>query len=416
MCETTYPCWNCGDENAPHEIEENHYCDDCHSEFTVCEGCQDTERLDACLYSTIEETHYCESCFDNRFTFCATCNEQVKHNDCTNDLCQVCYDEQYVCCESCGNDILIDASYSNDSGNCYCSECYNDLYTHCEGCNDEIYRDNSLYHESSDCSFCEDCYPGNSFDDIKQDMNWAGKDEYTDIKSKRKFGVELETSEFGDSVDWVENLGWGAVEDGSISGAEFVSPPLYGDDGLKSIREVCNNFTNCVVDTHCGYHLHVDLSDTNASDRKSIDYAYHLSKPVWAKFVADRRIRGTYSDFDLVDIADVVNATDYTAGGGRYGWINWHSFNRYGTLEIRAHEGTTDYDGITNWVKAHTRFVDYVKNFHCDRLEELFSNIDKTLYTLLNIWKDDSLYNFYMDKGDFPRRTYRDNQQLLFST
>lgn len=72
------------------------------------------------------------------------------------------------------------------------------------------------------------------------------------------FGIEFETSQGLVPNKLLEDLGLSAVGDRSIGAAEYVTPPLQGDAGVRLLRGMCNVLNgHTLVDDRCGLHVHV---------------------------------------------------------------------------------------------------------------------------------------------------------------
>ena len=121
---------------------------------------------------------------------------------------------------------------------------------------------NFLYHESPDRSL--------KISPTKLSTGGVG---YT-------FGVELETSYGLLPKPLVEKNGCKAVGDRSIGALEYVTKPLHGDAGMKSLMDLVSDlgkFTH--VDSRCGLHVHVGGSkdtDSPAFNRAFSVYAIKL--------------------------------------------------------------------------------------------------------------------------------------------
>jgi hypothetical protein len=82
------------------------------------------------------------------------------------------------------------------------------------------------------------------------------------IKTESKrytFGVEMETAT-GRIAGHVykEKLNISGVHDGSITGGEYVTGILTGDQGLIHLKKICNELSKrCTVDDRCGVHVHI---------------------------------------------------------------------------------------------------------------------------------------------------------------
>jgi hypothetical protein len=201
---------------------------------------------------------------------------------------------------------------------------------------------------------------------------------YGVIGSKRKFGVEIETATCAGYRTLRNNTLFGAKYDCSISGMEFISPILYGDEGLAEIERFCDNAREqgWSVDSDCGLHIHLDMRDENADSLKSIAYAYLLTDKAWRKladpFRADNCTYCRPSTRTRGNVERAHDWRDYCDSQNRYELCNLTAYNRHGTYEIRLYQGSIDKAEICNWIKIHTRFCDWAATKTLDELDAYF--------------------------------------------
>ena len=409
-------CAGCGAESRhPAEIGGQFYCEDC---TTCCDDCGDSILWDDALKSD-DGIYYCESCYGERYVRCDDCGCEVSRDDAYNSddgdsYCEDCYSDRFTRCEHCGDEVRQDRAHTSENGDSYCESCYCDLYNHCDSCGCEISSDET-YCNDSGC-YCESCYSSHS--DTQWEPGYFGpaNSTYQEIGSRRKFGVELETSRCDGHEDLDGDTCFGCKEDGSISGMEFVSPILYGDEGLGAIRQFCNraNRMGFEVDKGCGLHAHFDARDLSTEELKSVAYAYHKTADVWAAFVPDNRRSNHYcrphtwgrDDLDkIVDSDDWRHFVNCGDASDRYHWVNLNAYGRHRTIEIRLHTATLDGDKVCNWVKAHTRFIDWAQNKSLAEIDEVFgcSRKGRTTQSKFNeigkVWKDSALSDFYASRA-----------------
>lgn len=227
--------------------------------------------------------------------------------------------------------------------------------------------------------------------------------------SLRKFGVELEVSDVTAVMDAKHAApAFGCKTDGSVdrAGLEFYSPILQGDAGFDAVVALCQyaESHSWDADDSCGYHLHMDARELDNSQRKAVLYAYKLTEKVWARFVNRERVGRSYCRPIPVD-ADVIRSQSFSAtyneveesDDGRYVWCNIMSLGVHRTIEIRLHFGTIKTADVTNWIKAHLLFMDFVSTKTLDEIDALFA--DKTVagqfLALEEIWGDRGLSEFY---------------------
>jgi len=233
---------------------------------------------------------------------------------------------------------------------------------------------------------------------------------YNRIGSERCFGIELEYNDI--SRDWedMENCSiFGAKEDCSVSGGEFYSPILYGDQGLAAVDEFCQAAESKDFDagTGAGYHIHLDMRNESAETLKRIALGYHYNKMLWLGMVPRRRREYTYSKShnwvrsDVVGFESMRDVDQFVRDKDRYHWFNTHAYYSHKTFEIRCHEGVNDAKSVNSWAIAHTRFADAMAAMSVGKITRMFGRKDvKVLFReLVAIVKDaevtDHLRNRY---------------------
>jgi len=236
--------------------------------------------------------------------------------------------------------------------------------------------------------------------------NWKmGKDvighTFDEIGSKRRYGVELEVHQCSHHHRLRGKTCFGAKDDGTRGvSKEFVSPILQGDEGLRAIRDLCDNSKGFTVNHTCGYHLHIDCTDLTEDQCKSVALAYNMTYEVWASFVNQKRRDNRYCKMHEWSYYDILNYSwnnllnnIYT----RYTWANWDAYKLHHTLEIRLHPGTLDKGKIINWVKAHLRFVDYFLKFTPQQTYNMLNDLnnDQLFEFTCDIWNDSKLSKYY---------------------
>jgi len=192
----------------------------------------------------------------------------------------------------------------------------------------------------------------------------------------REAGVECHAQMYGHSVPNT----WKVVTDGSLGnfskGAEFVSPPLRGEEGFRQLRIVCDVLTRigAKVNKRCGLHVHVgvgrepapffkNLVTLYASAEQALDTVMPPSRRGSANMFC-RPVRVNSRDLATAHTVDgVVEAVGQDVGRAnvrssrRYCKLNLQSYFAYGTVEFRHHAGTVEAQKATNWLKLCLRMV-----------------------------------------------------------
>ena len=186
--------------------------------------------------------------------------------------------------------------------------------------------------------------------------------------------------------------------DGSINGNngyEYRSTPANGDKFLDMIDGFCKelNDKEYKVDNSCGYHLHIETLP-NLELIQKLYVFYSKYEPFFFKMLPKSRQFNEYCKkfsrldrYDWDEVLKVKNLNEFkklfynrlwffpTGGSRSYGkrmaWINFHSIFYRGTLEIRAHSGTTNAEKIKNWALIHLRIREYLEKNSLGKISKI---------------------------------------------
>lgn len=158
---------------------------------------------------------------------------------------------------------------------------------------------------------------------------------------------------------------WKMVSDSSIRAfdgyvpLELVSPVLKGTAGRDQLRQVCGVLKRegVRVNRTCGLHIHHGANDLGLQGLKDLFLIYMQNEEQIDKMVAPSR-RGDGNQYchsllrtrphwvqhstSLDELLDVLS--------DRYVKLNFQSYRKYGTVEVRQHQGTVDAEKILAWV------------------------------------------------------------------
>lgn len=161
------------------------------------------------------------------------------------------------------------------------------------------------------------------------------------------------------------------VSDSSIRGEnpiECVSPVLTGKAGMKSLENCCKalNETGAQVNISTGLHVHIGAANLSDEAYINVFKNYQKLERVIDTFMARSR-RANNSQWCRTlqgknftwcttksDIFDTMN-------GDRYFKVNACSYARHQTIEFRQHQGSTDFEKISNWVNFCAKLVAWSK-------------------------------------------------------
>lgn len=157
------------------------------------------------------------------------------------------------------------------------------------------------------------------------------------------------------------------VSDSSIVGEnpiECVSPVLAGKDGMKSLENCCKalNEANAQVNVSTGLHVHIGAQDLSDKAYINVFKNYQKLERVIDTFMArSRRVNNSRWCRSLqgIDFSACESKADVciTMYGDRYHKVNPCSYTRHKTIEFRQHQGSTDFEKISNWVNFCAKLV-----------------------------------------------------------
>ena len=176
------------------------------------------------------------------------------------------------------------------------------------------------------------------------------------------------------------------VSDGSIHGnspIECVSPILNGNNGgFDSLKACCDllNGTGAKVNRSTGLHIHVGGRITERQ-YCNVFVNYFYLEPVIDTFMAPSRrdgnsyckaLHGHISNARL-SAAQTCSEIQSVFMNDRYYKVNAKSWARHNTIEFRQHQGTTDYEKISNWARFCVKLVHWSEN---NRLTASVTSVD----------------------------------------
>lgn len=184
------------------------------------------------------------------------------------------------------------------------------------------------------------------------------------------------------------------VSDCSIQGTnpvECVSPILKGNNGLDSLKSICEtlNSIDAKVNKSTGLHVHFDASKLDDKHFIRIIKNYAKIESVIDSFmpISRRGRNNTFCKTLLVyNFSDVTTKRDIIELiGTRYTKVNAEAYLRHKTIEFRQHSGTTDFEKINSWINFLRKLIQfsYEKDIQeCNTIEELpfLNNYEKQYF------------------------------------
>jgi len=195
---------------------------------------------------------------------------------------------------------------------------------------------------------------------------------------------------------------WKSVFDGSVRGAEVVSP-ILGDERLNEASTVARLLLSAggKVDRSTGFHVHIGAAGLSPEHIAQFYLNWNLVHEAIGALVAPSRLNNSYCKVPTTERI-ATNAERIRSGnisdlnGDRYQSFNLMSYERHGTLEIRVHQGTLNGTKAVAWAK----FIDAFKDYSATNLITIG---DLGIHDRLN--KCESLLNILMLAGNLDSKT-----------
>ncbi len=414
-------CIQCLNEIEGSIIDTN-LCSTCQeAQYTICRECGGLFITNAMII--IEGSPpVCRRCHYHYNTYCYTCGTPSRSMTMVRDLgisyCRQCADQHLLVCCECNDSGTTD--FRDIYPGIFCPSCMEEHIRLCINCDSYFRLEEGAEDTNGDpiCYNCEsDCITWTALEFNPIESN------FDEIQSKRTFGIEIETARCNGFSKLKNDTIWGCTNDYSIAGKEFITPPLYGDEGLKLIRDFCDtaNSLGWEVDSHCGLHLHIGIKHFNAVELRSLAYAYHITYGIWSKFVSYNRVSNSMcaspsypqSDITNINIDDLEDWEYFVAARDRFDAVNWRAFLVHGTIELRLMDGTLSGELICNWIKAHVRFIDFVTKHNIDELDLLLDGDDYYQFTAITEIIGMDLADYYAQLAHSHDNNVRHNEKTL---
>jgi hypothetical protein len=298
----------------------------------------------------------CEKCLSS-YIRCSHCECYLKDGESlvcydNKDICSRCYERYVFECQVCLTENF--GEYSRlPNGSRACLSCFEQGAFFCSHCGNSCWLEDINDHRGR--SLCSSCY---------SDYGPPPKilsESFEKNKSKRQVGFELEY--FYDGADPNLNSIGKTHEDGSITpedddyiGQEFSSVISNGD----ALFDIIDNATNTIrrsggkVNKSCGFHVHLDMSQSNTSQRNNIKAWWREFESIFFALVAPSRRN---NDFTKGTKNYHLDNEDWAHN--RYHALNISAFSKWKTFEVRLHHGTLEADKIKEWISLLLKFFDY---------------------------------------------------------
>lgn len=151
-------------------------------------------------------------------------------------------------------------------------------------------------------------------------------------------------------------------------GGELVSPVLEGEQGFQELQRVLdslNRVSNMRVDRRCGLHVHLSWDGMTVEWVQNVIHRYKKFEGTIDGWMAESRRGGNSRWCRGLSDSAFRDALSYDGDSlsrlsrlcSRYHKVNGEALDKHQTVEFRQHQGTTDYQKISNWIKFLIGFV-----------------------------------------------------------
>jgi hypothetical protein len=352
-----------------------------------------------------------------KFVRCRNCGDTVAPGDrCSNcgECCQCC--ACYVC-DNCGEHSFSVCSTCDKCNSC-CDCCI------CEGCA-TAFRQEDGCAQCNRCSDCE-CICPSPVEFVSSPLT-GFKDprfHHNGRVLRRFIGTELEFDDFENDTDtMVRSLykhGCALVSDASLrcDEGEIVTPAANGSKFIEVIEAAiaAARTAGCILDTNCGYHVHVDGRDLHAWETFNLLRIWKkVQSRMWLA-AGPGRSKIYCAPLSLHDLdylpsrkaptprlltlgavyGDAILKTPSVSSGralkntkashhadARYRDLNVHSLYYRGTVEFRLHEGTANALTAVNWALVCAWIVETAATYTSRQIDALPNSGFSTLRQIL---------------------------------
>ena len=164
---------------------------------------------------------------------------------------------------------------------------------------------------------------------------------------------------------------------------ELVTPILHGEEDMQTLKKIVAIINeDGYVDRQTGLHVHVDVGSASVEElRRFCYYAGKYERAInkilprsrresrWARNHLDESAPLTAFHNQLNERGDkegLLQHRAFNGSGTRYMKWNFDNYWRTGTVENRAHSGTTDPEKVENWVRLVQGIIE--RNFAAKRV------------------------------------------------
>lgn len=227
------------------------------------------------------------------------------------------------------------------------------------------------------------------------------------IEIARENGLNIQTEDYNHHT----RRHWKIVTDGSLhyrggragySPIEIVSPPLSGPEGMEEVEKMCLSLrqANTIINRSCGLHVHHDASDVTLAGVRTLAQNWCNNQLAIDTVLSPSRRADGENSYCMSFTQEYCNritarrnlSEAMDAAGTRYLSLNFTSYSRHGTIEVRQHQGSIEFSKISHWILLGQLMI--AKSFEGN----IFPRTTNFSQTLVNFGAPQSMIEYYEDR------------------
>ena len=237
----------------------------------------------------------------------------------------------------------------------------------------------------------------------------------SNYEKDQEIGLELELEGFGatqmpEVMFQIPGCVWTPHADPSLRGdscelvlAQPLSYKSIVDTAIPQYKKICKDSRFKPALSHrCSFHVHLDFSHKTIYDLIRFITVYAVYEPYFFSAVGSQR-KGNHFCISLREAENFVDnvISSFVKGDfgfcvpedNRYMALNLAALAKFGSVEIRLHEGVTDPDLIIRWIDVLMELLEYSKTQYKENPQQLIEAISMngleqvTQERFPNVWK-----------------------------
>lgn len=228
------------------------------------------------------------------------------------------------------------------------------------------------------------------------------------------FGIEVEF-EFDEDIPELDiPLYWDIKDDGSLrNGKEFVSIPINKRDVVFASEALFEYLSDIKIvhSSRTSTHVHVNMSDCTFVDCGVFCLTYAVLEDAIKEVLAINRMFSSFcfptikSHGWLEAVGDMVNGLrPHCDNHMRYCGLNYHSLERFGTLECRIFNSPKKASDIVEYVTI----LDNIRNYAIENsLVDLETDLKRCISGDISTFVDKVIGDSKFSKGNHEYTVYR---------